>query len=226
MSRFNVFNQIHKGLRAMLYDTALTLQQTHFADRDQSDAAVKKVRTTVEMINAHTTHEDHFIFPAIQEYEPSLVDLFTLDHLKNHALSEKMTHLLVAHNHAIRPESKIETGQAIIRGFQEFMVYNLEHMSNEESVLNEILWRYYSDGEIESISKRIVRSRHYDEAVITTAWMMRGLSNAEISNWLKAVETTAPRQVFAQLFSIAEKELPNDRFRKVLEIFTGGTMVA
>ena len=32
--------------------------------------------------------------------------------------------------------------------------------------------------------------------------------------------------VFTQLFSIAEKELPEDRFRQVLEIFTEGTMVA
>jgi hemerythrin-like domain-containing protein len=226
MSRINVFNQIHKGLRAMLYDTALTLQQTHFADSDQSDAAVKKVRTTVEMINAHTAHEDHFIFPAIQAYEPSLVDVFTMEHLKNHSLSDKLVDSLVLHNHAVKPESKIETGQALIRAFQEFMVYNLEHMTNEETVLNEILWRYYSDEEIEAISKRIVRSRRHDEEIVTTAWIMRGLSNTEISNWLKTVETTASWQVFAQLYSIAEKELPNDRFRKVLEIFSRGTMVA
>jgi len=226
MSRINVFNQIHKGLRAMLYDTALTLQQTHFADNDQADTAVKKVRTTAEMINAHTAHEDHFIFPAIQEYEPSLVDVFTMEHLKNHSLSEKLVDSLVAHNHAIKPESKIETGQAIVRAFQEFMVYNLEHMTNEESVLNEILWRYYSDEEIEAISNRIVRSRRHDEEIVTTAWIMRGLSNTEISNWLKAVENTASWPVFAQLYSIAEKELPNDRFRKVLEIFSRGSMVA
>ena len=226
MSRINVFNQIHKGLRAMLYDTALTLQQTHFADSDQSVAAIKKVRTTAEMINAHTAHEDHFIFPAIQEYEPSLVDVFTMEHLKNHSLAEKLVDSLVAHNHAVQPESKIETGQAIIRAFQEFMVYNLEHMSNEENVLNEILWRYYSDEEIESIRKRIVRSQRHDEEVLTTSWMMRGLSDTEIGNWLKAVETTASWQVFAQLYSIAEKELPNERFRKVLEIFTRETMVA
>ena len=226
MSRINVFNQIHKGLRAMLYDTALTLQQTHFADSDQSDAAVKKVRTTVEMINAHTAHEDHFIFPAIQAYEPSLVDVFTMEHLKNHSLSDKLVDSLVMHNHAVKSESKIETGQALIRAFQEFMVYNLEHMTNEETILNEILWRYYSDEEIEAISKRIVRSRRHDEEIVTTAWIMRGLSNTEISNWLKTVETTASWQVFAQLYSIAEKELPNDRFRKVLEIFSRGTMVA
>jgi hypothetical protein len=226
MSRFNVFNQIHKGLRAMLYDLALTLQQTHFDDAVQADATVKKVRTAVDILEAHTAHEDHFILPAIQQYEPSLADLFSLEHIKNHSLSEKLTDLLVVHNHAVKPEAKVEAGNAISQAFQEFMVYNLEHMSKEETVLNEILWRYYSDAEIESISKRIVRSLRHDEETVTTAWMMRGLSNKEISNWLKTVETTAPAPVFAQLFSIAEKELPHDRFRQVLEIFTKGTMVA
>src|SRR5687767_15871550 len=118
MSRFNVFNQIHKGLRAMLYDTALTLQQTHFANADQAVAAVKKVRTAVDMFDAHTAHEDHFILPAIQQYEPSLADLFSLEHIKDHLLSEKLGDLLVAHNHAVKPGEKIETGLAISRAFQ------------------------------------------------------------------------------------------------------------
>jgi len=55
---------------------------------------------------------------------------------------------------------------------------------------------------------------------------MRGLSNTEISGWLKAVEKNGPEPMFAQLFSIAERELPQNRFRKVLENLTEGTMVA
>ena len=90
----------------MLYDTALTLQQTHFADADEADAAVKKVRTAVDMFEAHTAHEDHFILPAIQQYEPSLADLFALEHIKDHLLSEKLGDLLVVHNHAVKPEEK------------------------------------------------------------------------------------------------------------------------
>ena len=226
MSRFNVFNQIHKGLRAMLYDTALTLQQTHFTEIDQSYTAAKKVRTALEIFSANAAHKNHFVLPAIQEYEPSIADLFRMEYEMDHVMSRKLEELLVGHNHAVRPELKTETGLAISKAFQEFMVCNLEHMSKEEAVLNEILWRYYSDAEIESISRRIARARQHDEATVTNAWIMRGLSNTEISNWLKAVESTAPGPVFAQLFNTAEKELPDDRFRKVLEIFTRGTMVA
>jgi Hemerythrin HHE cation binding domain len=226
MTRFNIFNQIHKALRAMLYDTSLILQQTYFGDADEAETAMEKVRQVVDIFEAHAVHEDHFVLPAIRQYEPSLVDAFELEHIKDHALSEKLRGLLTVYNHAIKTEVKIETGQAIHRSFIDFMIFNLEHMANEETVLNKILWRYYSDAEIMDISKRIISTIPQGEMAVTNAWMMRGLSNTEISGWLKAVEKNAPQPVFTQLFSIAERELPENRFRKVLENLTEGTMVA
>jgi hypothetical protein len=57
-------------------------------------------------------------------------------------------------------------------------------------------------------------------------WMMRGLNNPEIINWLRAVEDAAPENVFQDLFATAERELPEHRFRKVLETITEGVMLA
>jgi len=226
MSRFNIFNPIHKALRAMLFDTSLTLQQTYFGEMEEAETALEKVRIAVDVFDKHADHEDHFVLPAIQQYEPSLVDAFEQEHEKDHALSERLRGLLTVYNHVIKTEVKIETGQAINKAFIEFMIFNLEHMAKEEAVLNKVLWRYYSDAEIMAISHRIVASISPEETAVTSAWMMRGMSNTEISSWLKAVEKNAPEQLFTQLFSIAEKELPNDRFRKVLENLTEGTMVA
>lgn len=210
----------------MLYDTSLTLQQTYFGEVEEAETALEKVRIAVDVFDKHADHEDHFVLPAIQQYEPSLVDAFEQEHEKDHALSERLRGLLTVYNHAIKTEVKIETGHAINKAFIEFMIFNLEHMAKEEAVLNKVLWRYYSDAEIMAISQRIIASISPEETVVTSAWMMRGMSNTEISAWLKAVEKNAPEQVFTQLFSIAEKELPNDRFRKVLENLTEGTMVA
>ena len=226
MTRFNIFNQIHKALRAMLYDTSLALQQTYFADADEAEIALEKVKMVVDIFDKHAEHEDNSVLPAIQQYEPSLVDAFEQEHVKDHALSQRLRGLIMVYDHAIKTEVKLETGQAICQAFVEFMIFNLEHLAKEETVLNKILWRYYSDAEIMGINQSIIASIPQDEAVVTSAWMMRGLSNAEISGWLKAVEKNAPQAVFTQLFSIAEKELPHARFRKVLENLTEGTMVA
>lgn len=209
----------------MLYDTSLALQQTHFADGEESETALEKVRMAVDVFDKHAVHEDSFILPAIQQYEPSLADAFEQEHEKDHALSESLRGLLTVYRYAIKTEVKIETGRAINKAFIGFMIFNLEHMAKEETVLNKVLWRYYSDAEIMALNQKIVASIPPEEMAFTSAWMMRGMSNTEISGWLKAVEKNAPEPVFTMLFSIAERELPGDRFRKVTENLTEGTMV-
>jgi hypothetical protein len=226
MSRFNIFNQIHKALRALLYDTSLVLQQTNFADAQEAGIAIERVKSVVAMFGMHAAKEDNYVLPAIQRYEPSLADAFEQEHVEDHALAEKLRGLLTVYRHAIREEVKIETGQAIHQAFIEFMIFNLEHMAKEEKVLNKILWRYYTDAEILAINRGIVASLEPQEIGASSAWMMRGLGNAEIRDWLSEVEKNAPAPVFAQLFSIAEKELPADRFRKVAESLAQATKVA
>src|ERR1700741_4534479 len=180
MLRFNIFNQIHKALRAMLFDASLSLQQTYFADEEEATVALEKVKQVVDIFDAHASHEDEYVLPAVQQYEPSLVDLFVMEHIEDHALTEKLRGLLTVYDYAINTEVKIETGQAISRAFEEFMVFNLKHMAREETILNRVLWRYYSDEELQAISKRIVSSLPKEEITLTSAWMVRGMSDTEI----------------------------------------------
>ena len=82
-------------------------------------------------------------------------------------------------------------------------------------MINERLWRYYSDAEIIAMNQRIIASIPPEEMSFTSAWMMKGMNNAEITGWLRAVQENAPEQVFNTLFTIAEKRtslptLPQD----------------
>lgn len=224
--RFNIFNQIHKALRALLYDTALTLQQTSFTNPEEAEAALTKVRNVLNVFDKHAEHEDDFVLPAIAHYEPSLVDAFEQEHVEDHELAERLRELIATLENEATIDGQLKTGHAILHSFIAFMNFNLIHMAKEETVLNERLWRYYSDSEIVALNHRIVASIPQDEMAFTSAWMMKGLSNMEITRWLKEVQKNAPEFVFSALFSIAEKELSHDRFRKILEDLTEGAMVA
>ena len=223
--RFNIFNQIHKALRALLYDTALTMQQTDFQDHEEAELALEKLKQTLDIFDKHAMHEDSSVLPAIQAYEPSLVDAFEKEHVEDHALAEKLRQLVTEFARAeIKDRQTI--GHSILHSFIAFLSFNLDHMAKEETVLNERLWRYYSDVEIMALNQRIIADISPEEMKFTSAWMMKGMSNAEITKWLKSVQTNAPEAVFSALFSIAEKELPYQRFRKILEDLTEGAMVA
>lgn len=223
--RINIFNQIHKGLRALLYESSLLLQQTDFLDDQEMQTAVTRVTMVADLFDDHAHHEDKFILPAIQEHEPSIVDAFEREHAMNIKLTRALKNCLQALQMA-SPVVRPEMANVLYKTFVQFMVFNLEHMSKEETILNKILWRYYSDGEILAIQKNILASLTPWSATNGSRWMMRGLNNPEIVGWLKSVEESAPEAAFQKLFAIAERELPERRFRHVLESLTERVMLA
>jgi Hemerythrin HHE cation binding domain len=226
MKRYNIFNQIHKGLRALLYETIIKLQQTDFTDAEDADEAVQQVKIILDLFDEHAHTEDTFILPAIVEYEPSVVDVFAQEHVKDLALSNKLNGLLQAFSLTISPDAKREIGTAISNAVFEFMLFNLEHMKKEEDVLNKLLWRYYTDEVLHGITMKIVAHVSADTMPLYNKWMMRGLSNTEIIGWLKQVKNNAPEFVFNSYVDLATNELSENRWQKVQEQLTEGAMLA
>lgn len=226
MKRYNIFNQVHKGLRVLLYETTIKLQQTDFTDAEDADEAVQQVKTILDLFDEHAHTEDTFILPAIVEYEPSVVDVFAQEHVKDLELSNRLNGLLQAFSLTISPDAKGEIGAAISTALFEFMLFNLEHMKKEEDVLNKLLWRYYTDDVLHGITMRIIANVPVDKMPLYNKWMMRGLSNTEIIHWLKEVKNNAPEFVFDSFVDLAVNELPEYRWQKVQEQLTEGAMLA
>ena len=226
MQRYNSFKLIHKGLRAALYETAIKLQQTDFIIEEETEEAANNVKEIVMLFHSHASKEDHFVLPAINDYEPSVVAAFEADHEKDHKLMEELN---VAINKVVDAQSlddRAIAGTELNQAFVRFMVFNLEHMAREEDVINKILWRYYTDGEIKAIGKRISDSVEPWLADFFAKWMLRGISNREAVIWLKAIEASAPAIVFQTLINKAEQELPEFRYRKVAQELTEGIMLS
>ena len=210
----------------MLYETATDLQRADFNNEDEGAVILQKITAVIHLFERHAHTEDTLVFPAIGQYEPAVVDAFEQEHVKDHDLSQKLRTVSTIFTSLRTDEEKIHLGSVIRKAFIEFMVFNLEHMAKEEDILNNCLWRYYTDEQIHLIEQNVVSSQTPENAAIASKWMLRGLSNQEIIRWLKAVEKNAPEFVFNNLFATAEKELPKLRFRQVMEGLTEGAMLA
>jgi hemerythrin-like domain-containing protein len=226
MSRFNIFSQIHKSLRVLLYDTATLIGRTDFEDQEQYEITAGRVREVTSAFDNHAHHEDTMVLPMIERYEPSVVDAFEQEHVEDHALSRKLNDSLTALDLAVSSSAKQELGISLMHSFNDFMIFNLKHMYKEETVLNNILWRHYSDEELLQTNQRIVSVIPPHEMAFSSQWMMRALSNGEIITWLRNVERSAPEFVYRPLFATAERELEAIRFRKILEGLSEGVMIA
>jgi hemerythrin-like domain-containing protein len=210
-----MFNQIHKGLKALLYDTAIHVQHTDFWNVDDAGAVIARIREVVFLFDHHAHSEDNFVFPAVKKYEPSVADLFQQEHITDHELGEALAAALAAYETAPTLNEKVAVAPLISPAFTRFLVFNLEHMAKEEDVLNKILWRYYSTEELVGITKEIIA--HIAPPVLAkmNSWMFRGLNVPEIIGWLKQVEANAPEFVYQDLLDTAGQALGEQRFRQV-----------
>ena len=226
MKRYNIFYQIHKGLRTMLYETAIGLQQTDFSNEEETNAIAESISEVVVLFDKHAHSEDSNVLTAIESLEPSVASLFAEEHVKDHELSSRLTTLVNMLSAATSEDEKEELGSAIRAAFTEFVVFNLAHMAKEESQLSQLLWKHFSDEQLHGITMQIISQVPVHLLNAYNRWMMRGLSNNEISKWLKQVKNTAPDPVFNGMLQLAETELPSQRFSIITESLTEGAMLA
>ena len=226
MQRYNGFNLIHKALRAMLYDTALTLQQTYFADNHEAEKALEKVEDVLFLFEHHAHHEDSFILPVVQQYEPALVDAFEKEHEKDLKLSNDLKNLINIYRNVNFTAELIAMGSAISKAFVEFMVFNLEHMAKEEMLLNPAMWEHYTDEQLIDINRRLVATIPANEMAIASKWMMRGINFADAIAWLAAVRSSVPAFVYESLVLLAEKEMRPELLDKLSDVLQGKRKVA
>jgi hypothetical protein len=99
-------------------------------------------------------------------------------------------------------------------------------MAKEEDVINKALWKHYSDAELHGITQKIIGSIPQPQMIRFSQWMMRGLNNNEIINWLKEIKNNAPDAVFQSMFEMAQQQLNSNRWMQVQESLTEGAMVA
>ena len=217
MQRFNAFNMIHKALRNMMYDTALTLQQTNFAEESEAAIAIEKIETVVHTFEGHAHHEDTLVLPAVEKYDAALVESFENEHEKDIALGNMLKNLINIYRHTTFEEEKVNAGSALSKSFVDFMVFNLEHMGKEEILINKVLWKNYTDEQILDISKQIAANVPPEEMALISQWMIRSVNNTEAINWLLGLKAVAPAFVLQSILTAAEKSLPIQRFEKIKE---------
>jgi hypothetical protein len=213
--RYNAFNMIHKGLRALLFETGITLMRTDFSDDAQGTQAIQAVLTVADLFNDHAFHEDSHVLPAVAKFNSSLQREFEEEHEEDEELANQLSLLSDSYLHAISSERRKEIGKQLLYTYYEFTAFNLYHMNKEEKKLNAALWDNYSDEEIQGIQQRIVSSIAPEKMALDGKWMMRGVNDPEIKNWLSQVKHSAPDPVFRQLVALGERELGEIRWNKV-----------
>jgi hypothetical protein len=195
----------------MMYTTAAQLQQTDFTTAEANDT-IAQLELLLHIFDEHAHHEDKFILPHIAKHAPHLVESFEKDHVTDHQLSADLRQHVAEWKSADDVANKMTAGNHIFYAFNDFIAFNLYHMNREENELLFTLWQHNTDAEIMGMQMQIIQSIPPETLMTEAVWMMRGLNNVEILDWMQGVKATAPAPMYQGLQQIAREQLPADRW--------------
>lgn len=213
--RYNPFLQIHKGLRAMLYDTALNLQLADYGNVAATALVADQVQKVLWLFEGHAHVEDSQVFPLVAQHAPEVVADFEGQHEEDHALGEAVQEQLNQLASCSTASERKLAGLGLQQAFQNFVAFNLEHMVKEETIVAALLWQHYSDEQLHALTNEIVRNLPPEKNQHYTNWMILGNNDEELIQWLTSVRQQAPPFVYDQLCGLAKQLLKQSRWENL-----------
>ena len=194
-SRHDPYRNIHKGLRAAMFDTIHRLGRADVAEVGELKAALDQAESLLALMAAHVKHENDHIHAAIEARRPGGARQTADEHCGHLESLADLRAQVVAVREAA-PVAKAELAHRLYLELAEFTAENLAHMRVEETQNNRLLWSMYSDDDVVEIHDRLLASVEPGILLEAIGWMARGLSVPELAELLGDIRRKAPVAAF------------------------------
>ena len=213
--RVDMYAGIHKALRTCMTDTLLALGRMDTDDDLEFAQTCDRVMQLLDLCRSHLHHENDFVHTAMQARAPGSSAAVAAEHVQHEstitALATGVTQLLGCAR-AARPAA----AHVLYRQLSLFIAHNFEHMNEEETAHNRVLWAHYSDEELVDIEKALVASIPPAEMMAFTRWLVPYMAPAERAAMLRDMQQNAPAPVLTAVLAHVQPHLTPNEWAKLM----------
>ncbi len=146
--RFQPLGQTYQKLGTLLCQAALSIQATDYTASTEWERLIQQVKQTFTAFKSHADKEENILFPILHNFEPALVAILRDDQYERMRYLNDLSDLFdTKHAASDKHKSKLFSHKLLYR-FDEFVASVLQQMNEHERMINQVLWRYYSDKEL------------------------------------------------------------------------------
>jgi iron-sulfur cluster repair protein YtfE (RIC family) len=199
--RLDLFRNVHKGIRVMLFDLVQKAGRTDFTDITSVAVLRAQVRDTFELLESHAHNEDQFVMPMLRVAVPDLADEFGAAHEAQEAELPALRAGLEALDTSSADTARL--GHVFVVRLGRIAGDLLMHMSDEETIINPALWSAYSDEELLVTERRLVGAIPPEKMSRYLRWMLPAMNLPERVGFLSML----PPPVFDFVRAVAKQVL-------------------
>ncbi|WP_404301466.1 hypothetical protein [Alicycliphilus denitrificans] len=204
--RMDMYAFIHKALRAFMTDTLTGLGRMDADDDLELSQTGARVLQLLDFCRSHLHHENAFVHPAMERHAPGSAATVAREHEGHEQAIAALAAGAVQLMHCPR-ERRARVAHALYQQLALFVAHNFEHMHQEETGHNAVLWAHYSDAELAALEGALVASIPPDEMMVTLRWMLPYMTPAERAMMLGEMRRNAPPQAFEAALGVVRPQL-------------------
>lgn len=225
MESVAVFKQIHRISRVMLYETAISLQMANFRSDADMESIAGKVNTVILLLEDYTAKKEEYVFPALAEYEPSVIDAYRQKHTAMRQMMSELAAAVQEMTGVHEAHGRVEAGRRLEHLFTHFLRCQLKLMAEKEKVFHPLLERYCREDFLRGLQQELMQHDDCQLCLLQANWIIKTLEEEDLVAWLKTVEKKATSECMQLLLAAAEEQMEVDRFNKITEALTEGVLL-
>ena len=206
----DLYRDIHKGIRAELFDVTLAAGRVDASCRADRAAVAGHVLSVGQVLEMHAHHEDQHVEPALLEHAPSLADQISTDHHVLEARFNFVTELAqTAVDAAVTDQRRLM--HLLYLELSGFTSAYLAHQLVEERVVMPAIERSIGPEGALGLHIAVVSSIPPDVMARSLAFMLPAMNIDNRTELLTGMKMSAPPQAFEAVMGLASSVLdPND----------------
>ncbi|HEY1112217.1 MAG TPA: hypothetical protein VGE66_01600, partial [Chitinophagaceae bacterium] len=174
----------------------------------------------------YTAKQETYVFTALAEYEPSVIDTFRRKHAFLRSTAEELAAVVQEATGAAGAQLRIEAGHRLETLYTQFLHGQLKVMAEKERVIQPLLERYYGEDTLRALQQELMQHDDCQLCLLQANWIIKTLEEEDLVAWLKTVETKATPECMQRLLAAAEEQMESQRFDKITEALTEGVLLA
>lgn len=203
----DLYRDIHKGIRAELFELTRSAGSIDPSDRVSRAAVADHVRSVVELLVSHAHHEDAAIQPALEVHLPTLAEAVEQDHFTIDGRLVGLQDLAEEVADATRADQRPMAHRLYLE-LASFTASYLEHQHCEEWVIMPALEAAIGPEAVLDIHQAIVGAIPPEEMARSLAIMLPAMNLDDRAELLGGMQAGAPPEVFAGVWGLAGSALP------------------
>jgi hypothetical protein len=212
--RFDLYANIHKGIRAFMGATLTAAGRMDPADPVEVSATLAEVRSLIGFLRGHLHHENQFLHAALEARRPGASRQTAHDHVEHEHALERLEGFALALERA-EDEARPLAAAQLYRELALVAADNHLHMNVEETDNTAALWAAYTDEELVRIQESLMAAVPPEEMALALRWMLPAIAPAERAGMLTQIQARLPAPAFQGLLSALRPNLSERDWAKL-----------